>query len=106
MDKDAIIALAKEYSMLVVERFPVEQIVLYGSFAKGTAGQHSDIDLAVVVERIDGDYLEKQAELYKLRRKIDLRIEPILFVGERDDSGFLQEIRTTGEIIYGREATH
>ncbi|NMA62379.1 MAG: nucleotidyltransferase domain-containing protein [Firmicutes bacterium] len=107
MDKQSVIALAHEYSKLVIQHFPVEQILLYGSFVNGTAGPYSDIDIAVIVEELEGDYLEKQSELYRLRRSVDLRIEPILFVGWQDDSGFLQEIKATGKIVYSSEtATH
>lgn len=100
MDKESAFALAQRYSDLVREHLPVKQIFLYGSFAKRTADLDSDIDIAVIVEKIEGDYLEEQFKLYKLRRTIDLRIEPVLLEDGRDDSGFLQEIMATGQIIY------
>jgi predicted nucleotidyltransferase len=33
----------------VVERFQPEQVILFGSFARGTAGPDSDVDLLVVL---------------------------------------------------------
>jgi len=100
VDKKSALRIARTYAKLVQENFDVEQILLFGSFAKGTPSQNSDIDIAIIVNAIEGDYLEEQARLFKLRRAIDLRIEPVLLVGGRDDSGFLSEVVRTGEVLY------
>ena len=76
------------------------QVVLYGSYAKGTAKPDSDIDIAVIVDKLQGDYLDEQAKLYKLRRLVDLRIEPVLIEYGHDRSGFLKEIMDTGQVLY------
>lgn len=60
----------------------------------------SDIDIAVIVDKLDGDYLDQQARLFKLRRSVDLRIEPVLIEYGQDPSGFLKEIMDTGHVIY------
>lgn len=99
MDKEAAIGLARRYSALVNQHMLTRHIILYGSSAKGTATPDSDIDIAVIVDRIDGDYLEQQTKLYKLRRAIDFRIEPILIQYGKDNSGFLREIIETGYVI-------
>ncbi len=46
----------------IVERFDPDQIVLFGSHARGTAGPDSDVDLLVVMQ-IDGSKHEKQVEI-------------------------------------------
>ncbi len=79
---------------------PARHIVLYGSYAKGTAGSDSDIDIAVIVDKVEGDYLDQQAKLYRLRRSVDLRIEPVLIEYGQDKSGFLKEIMDTGYVLY------
>lgn len=104
MDKESVESLVQRYSDLVRKYFPVRQVFLYGSYAKGNAHHDSDIDIAVIVDKIDGDYLEQQSRLFRLRRTIDLRIEPVLLEGDLDKTGFLQEIMTTGQIIYSRTA--
>jgi predicted nucleotidyltransferase len=71
-----------------------------GPYAKGTQSKESDIDVAVVVDEVDGDWLIEEAKLYKLRRKVDLRIELVLFEKGHDRSGFLESILSTGEIVY------
>jgi hypothetical protein len=47
----------------------------------------------------DESFFTTRPLLWKLRRKIDDRIEPILVEKSRDDSGFLDEITRTGIII-------
>lgn len=70
------------------------------SSAEGAARQDSDIDIAVIVDELEGDYLDEQARLYKLRRSVDLRIEPVLIEYGQDKSGFLKEIMDTGYVLY------
>lgn len=99
MDKASAIDLARRYSELVIRHLPVKQVYLFGSYAREAAGPDSDIDIAVIVERLDGDYLDEQARLFRLRRSVDLRIEPIL-IEDGDRSGFLKSIRDTGYLVY------
>jgi hypothetical protein len=42
------------------------------------------------MDKIDDDLLKSGAMLYKLRRDIDDRIEPVLFEGNSDPSEFLE----------------
>jgi predicted nucleotidyltransferase len=46
----------------IVERFAPEQIILFGSHARGTARSDSDVDLLVVMS-VAGSKREKQIEL-------------------------------------------
>ncbi|NLB25656.1 MAG: nucleotidyltransferase domain-containing protein [Bacteroidales bacterium] len=56
----------------------------------------SDIDVAIVVKKIEGDYFEIQPLLWKLRRQIDDRIEPVLIEKDNDISGLLIDIQRNG----------
>jgi predicted nucleotidyltransferase len=100
MDKESAISLAKQYSKLVSQHMSAKYVVLYGSYAKGTATPDSDIDIAVIVETLDSDYLDEHAKLFKLRRSVDFRIEPVLIEYGEDRSGFLREVMDTGHILY------
>ena len=101
MDKKTVIDKVRQYADLVCEHFPVQKIILYGSYAKGTAKEYSDIDVAVVVDKIEGDFLEAEARLFTLTHDIDVSIEPVLFeIGDADPSGFFEEIQKTGQVIY------
>lgn len=53
----------------------IKKVLLFGSYAKGSFEENSDMDLAIVFERLS-DTFEMQVELMKIRRKFDTRIEP------------------------------
>lgn len=90
----------KKYADVVRKDMPVKMIILYGSYARGSENVSSDIDVAVVVDNIENDYLEQSARLFHLVRGIDTRIEPVLLSNNEDRSGFLNSILKYGEIIY------
>lgn len=96
MDKTAAIAKLTRYKELLKGHFDLHKLILFGSYAKGNQHADSDIDVAVVVNRSSGEYFSEIPLLWKLRRQIDDRIEPILFEKDRDDSGFLAEILRSG----------
>ena len=103
MDKKDALGIVKDYAEAVRQKFSVRKIILYGSHAKGLARKDSDIDVAVVLDSIEDDYLSTGALLFKLSRDIDLRIEPVLVEQGNDVSGFLDEITKTGEVIYSAD---
>jgi len=100
MDKSAVIDRVKSFAEIVRKNFPVQKIVLFGSQIKGTATADSDIDVAIIFNELEDDYLNASTKLFHLRRNIDARIEPLLFEAGHDPSGFLAEILRTGEVIW------
>lgn len=96
MDKREALSKVKQYKILLGKYFNLESVYLFGSYAKDTNREDSDIDVAVVVSNISGDYFEVNPLLWKLRRQIDDRIEPILIDKSNDKSGFLDEIKRNG----------
>ncbi len=100
MDKSEAINKVKAYRLLLKEYFPLENVYLFGSYAKNTNTEDSDIDVAIVINHIEGDYFSINPLLWKLRRQIDDRIEPILIEKDFDDANFLAEIQKYGiEIV-------
>jgi predicted nucleotidyltransferase len=79
MDKSEAIKIAKVYVDSISSRYNIKDAILFGSFAKGTNHKDSDIDIAIVINNIV-DIIDTQIEMMKLRRKIDLRIEPHPFM--------------------------
>ena len=71
MDQETALEHAKVYAKLVGEQINPTKIVLYGSFAKGNWNENSDIDIAIIVNKIDDDFLELSKRLNKLTRNID-----------------------------------
>jgi len=75
MDKRTAIKIAKRYARLVSNKFQIENVILFGSYAKGTNHEDSDIDLAFVFKSIE-DIIDVQIELLRMRTDDDLMIEP------------------------------
>jgi predicted nucleotidyltransferase len=99
MDKK-IAEIARLYARKVKNLMPVSMVILYGSHARGTAKEHSDIDIAVVVDKLQSDYLTTSAELFSLVRTVNKHIEPVLLCREHDKSGLLQNVLKHGKIVY------
>ena len=70
MDKEQAINLAKRYKEMVAEKLPLKALYLYGSYSKGNYRADSDIDIAVIVERLDDDYFKDTPLLWKLLAKV------------------------------------
>ena len=96
MDKTEIINKLIAYGNLLEKHFDVESIFLFGSYASENPREDSDIDVAIVVKKLNEDYFEDTPLIWKLRRQIDYRIEPVLFEKDKDQSGFLKEIQKKG----------
>ncbi len=106
MDNTEAIESVKKYADRVRRDFNVKKVILFGSYAKGTAREDSDIDVAVVFEHIDGDYLDVITRLSRIRRDVEHRIEPVALDESNDKSGFLEEIVRSGVIVYKSEKDH
>ena len=88
----------------------VEALILYGSYARGTAYDQSDIDLAVISPDFEGVPMykrEEQIALLTLYR--DLRITPIGYPSSEYRSpiaaSFLTEVIRTGRVVYEGDFT-
>lgn len=99
MDKGEVVNKLIDYKNVLSKHFDLDKLVLFGSYAKGNQREDSDIDVAVIVNSIDKDFFSYAPLLWRLRRNIDDRIEPILIDKHHDESGFLSEILKTGLII-------
>ena len=84
MAENEVIENAKEYADQVREIMKTKAIILYGSHAKGTATKDSDIDIAVIVDKIDADYLTVVSKLWSLTRDVNDEIEPVLMLADDD----------------------
>lgn len=89
----------KEYIDLVLNNYKVEAIILFGSYAKGSYNENSDIDIAIVTDDFNNDIIDEELKLMKLRRKIDTRIEPHLIRIEdykKINTPFIKEVIDSG----------
>lgn len=102
MDKSKALAAVSSFSDAIRATYHPVKVVVYGSYARGDQQPGSDIDVAVIVEEVEGDFLDAEAGLYRIRRGIDERIEPVLLEMDKDRSGFLDTVVSTGEVFYER----
>lgn len=65
LDKTRAQEIIQEMVRRIVQRFRPEKIVLFGSYARGTEGPDSDVDLLVVVP-IESSRRQKVVEIYTL----------------------------------------
>ena len=87
----------KKYIEEISKKFEIEAVYLFGSYAKGTNSEDSDIDVAVVL-RSDKNTFDIMVDLMMLTQDIDLRIEPHPIKTEDFEKGnpFIYEIIETG----------
>lgn len=81
MTRDQVLALLAEHKPVLAERFGVQRLALFGSFARDTAREDSDVDVLV---RFDGPATSKRyfgVQFYLedlLHRSVDLVTEQAL----------------------------
>ncbi len=97
-DRLEVERIVKEYVELLKKEVALEQVYMFGSYAKGTYDDNSDIDVAVVAHDFTGDRFEDSLKLRKIRRKIDYRIEPHPIKSDSFNTmnPFIREIVDTG----------
>lgn len=100
MPRSEAIAIAREYARALQEAGVFyDAVYLFGSQAKQDQREASDIDIAVVSPYLRKEYTEGRFLLWKIRRGIDLRIEPHGFTPEdwQDEyDPMVHEIKSTG----------
>jgi len=103
VDFEAVMQASKSYADDVRRAMPVDKVVLFGSYAKGTADKCSDIDICFFLDnyggkrRVDiiGDLLRISSDY------LDAFFEPIAFPTSEiyNDNPFVKEILRTGKEI-------
>ena len=75
MVKETAIKIARDYISHIPEEITVITAFLFGSYAIGNQSEESDIDVAVVTGS-SNNIFDIQMQHFRIRRRIDLRIEP------------------------------
>ncbi len=94
-----LMQIVQKYVSKILENYNVEAIILFGSYAKGTEHENSDIDIAVITDDIENDIFDEEVKLMILRKGIDYRIEPhIIRIQDYKEvsTPFIQEVIETG----------
>jgi predicted nucleotidyltransferase len=74
MQKNDILDYLKSYKKQLIKKYKIKRIILFGSFAKNTQNDTSDIDIAVEIENPNFSILFEIKEKLekKFRRKVDI----------------------------------
>ena len=97
---ETVTSLVKRYANDVRTVFNVDKVVLYGSHAKGTATEQSDIDVCFFLNDFNGqrrvDVIKKMLGIMRSYKKV--HFEPIVFPSSemQNDNPFVKEILRTG----------
>ena len=105
IDKPTIQAVAR----LIVERFDPEQVILFGSHARGQAGVHSDVDLLVVMRGVAeggrGNPVRRAiAERFVLPVDVIIRSPEAMAQQRQDPYSLIHKALEEGEVLYERPA--
>lgn len=91
--------IIEDYVNNLNQEISVDKVILFGSYAKGTVHEYSDVDLAIFsdyfknISRIDGiQYLLLRAMDYD----IDLEPQPFTMDDYKEPVGIVEEILKTG----------
>lgn len=91
----------------IVARFDPEQVILFGSYARGTAGPDSDADLMIVMQ-VQGPKRPVVVEMYREIGPVGLAKDLIVITPEelsqhQNDPGFIiYTALREGEVLYDR----
>ncbi|ODS34658.1 MAG: nucleotidyltransferase [Candidatus Scalindua rubra] len=77
---------------------PVNQAILFGSYAKGNYDDWSDIDLVIVSEIFEGIRIKDRSKIRLITLKVSSNIEVLPYSPQdfKTDDPFVKEIMETG----------
>jgi predicted nucleotidyltransferase len=96
MEQKEALEIVGKYKKDLSRKMNFQEMIFFGSYAKGIPHEESDLDVAVIVSELDDDFFTKRMFMWKVRRSIDNRIEPVLLSSNNDESGFLETVRKAG----------
>ncbi|MDR0913997.1 MAG: nucleotidyltransferase domain-containing protein [Oscillospiraceae bacterium] len=100
LDKATVISTVQRYAEAVKKEFDPAAVILFGSYAKGDANEESDIDVGIVFNGLNDDWLKTSSRLWNLAYDISWDLEPHLLDTTQDKSGFVKHVLSTGQIVY------
>lgn len=99
--EESVMKSIKKYIQEIEKYYKIDAIIVFGSYAKGTNNNDSDIDIAIVSSDIV-DVIDDGAKLIGLTWGIDTRIEPHPIKKEdyeKNSDPFVKEVLETGILV-------
>jgi predicted nucleotidyltransferase len=96
----------KEVVDTIVRRFQPEKIILFGSYAWGTPGPDSDVDLLIIKDTENTRQTAREIDGYLFPRQfpMDVIVYTVQQVEKRKEGGdfFINNILSRGRVVYAR----
>jgi len=88
-------------SILEKDNFPVDALILYGSYAYGNYKPYSDIDVCVISKKFSKNKDKMETYLWKKVLELDPRIEPVGYSPKdfNEIDPLVNEIKKRGIVI-------
>ena len=88
----------KYLASLKENNIPIKQAILFGSYARGTYHEWSDIDLALVSDIFEGNRIDDRSKIRRITLRVSSDIEVLPYRPEDFNSAdpFVKEIIETG----------
>jgi predicted nucleotidyltransferase len=87
----------------IIDRFEVDQIILFGSFARGDFHENSDVDL-IIVGDFKEDFFSRIGKILEIA-PLDLDIEPFIYTRDefnkmkKDENPFILKALSEGIMV-------
>ena len=102
------VSTIQEKLIPVFQRYGIRKAILFGSFARGEASRHSDVDL-ILLQETEKRFLDRyDGLLLELNQAIPgLVVEPLIYTPQELermlDRSFIRRALAEGEVIYESE---
>lgn len=101
LSRDRLDKIIKGFASRLARDIPIEDVILFGSYAHGNPKEHSDIDLAIISDWFKGkSRIESMQYLSRVAANYNTLIEAVPFSAEEyrelDKRTFLASIVKTG----------
>ena len=96
LPKDFALELVRRYKEIIAPHFDSEmKVMMFGSYANGHPHEWSDIDVAVIVPKVNKDkWMETVVSLNRAINTVSCYIEPILLESNEDTPIYRAVMRT------------
>ncbi len=102
LSKDEVIKIATGFLESIRGRHDIKRAYLFGSFARGTMREYSDVDLAIVLGSLQGfsdSPFDEQFEIFHEAQEFNSLLEVVCFSQEefeKDGGALVQQIKKEG----------
>lgn len=99
--------IVKRFINLIIKKFNLKKIIVFGSFARGDYHKGSDLDLVIVGEFKDR-FIERIGKIIELNDS-DLEIEAMVYTEEefqkmiKEKRPFIEQVLKEGIVVYEKK---